>query len=121
MTIEEVRAWFVGHGGGITAGEQLFYERVAGVLEPSETPELRVMINREGAIGSALLTDSRLIHIGTNLLKGMQISTVRRSDITGVDLGGLIFGKLTIKHPGGVMVLDGAKGLAKQLMAALGY
>lgn len=121
MTIEEVRAWFVARGGSITSGEQLFYERVSAILEPDETLELRVMINCEGAIGSALLTNHRLIHIGTVILKGMQVKAIPRSDITGVELGGLVFGKLTVRHTGGVMKFDGAKGLAKQLMVALGY
>lgn len=121
MTIEEVRAWFVGRGWGITAADQLFYERLAGVMEPGETPELRLMLNCENAIGSAILTDRRLIHIGTDLLKGMRVTAIPRSDITGVSLGGLVLAKLTVKHAGGTTTFGGSKVFAKQLVAALGF
>lgn len=121
MSVEEARAWFVARGGGITPGEQLFYERVAAILEPGETLESRVLINCESAIGSALVTDRRLVHIGNVVLKGMQVKAVARADITSVELGGLIFGKLTIKHANGTLKLDGAKELAKQFKSAIGY
>lgn len=121
MTIEEVRAWFVGRGWGIAAGQQLFYERLATILEPGESIEFAVQLNCENAIGYAVLTDRRLVHVGNNIMTGMAIQTVPRADIQGASLGGLVLAKLTIKHTGGTITFKGGKPQAKQLVAALGY
>lgn len=121
MTIEEVRAWFVGRGWGIAPLNQLFYERLAGILEPGESIELGVPINCENAIGNAVLTDRRLIHIGTNIVTGMVIKSIPRAGIKGASFGGLVVGKLTVKHEGGSTDYKGGKPQAKQLMTALGF
>lgn len=121
MTIEEVRAWFVGRGWGIAPADQLFYERLAGVLEEGEVPQLGVLITCDNAIGHAVLTNSRLVHIGTNIVTGMQVKAIPRADIQGASSGGLVLGRVTVKHTGGVTTFKGGKPQAKQLMAALGY
>lgn len=83
--------------------------------------EFGAQISCEGAIGHTVLTDRRLVHIGTNLITGMQIKTIPKADIQSASYGGLILGKVTVKHAGGVTTLSGGKPQAKQLMAALGY
>lgn len=121
MTIEEVRAWFVGRGGGITPSDQLFYERLAAILEAGESIELSVPLNCNNAVGRAVLTDRRLVHVGSNILTGMAVAAINRADIQGASLNGLLLATLAVRHSGGTLKLSGPKAVAKQLMAALGY
>lgn len=122
MSIDEVRAWFVAHGGGITAGEQLLYERLAGQLAAGEALEQAMAVNCDGAMGHMVLTDQRLIHIGTNILKGMVVVSIPRADVTGFKIGGLLIHKGTVTHRGGKLKLMGAlKPQMRALAEALGY
>lgn len=122
MSIDEVRAWFVARGGGITAPEQLLYERLAGQLAPGEVLEVVTPVNCNNSLGHLALTDQRLIHIGGHVLKGMTIVSVPRADITGFKIAGFLLPKGTVTHKGGKMKLVG--GLKPQLRAIaqqLGY
>lgn len=120
MTIDEVRAWFVGRGWGITPGDQLFYERLATILEAGESIELAVPLNYNDAMGKTVLTDRRLIFVGNSIITGMVVESVNRADIQGASLNGLLITTLAVRHAGGTLKLSGSKAIAKQLMAALG-
>lgn len=121
MTIDEVRAWFVGRGGGIMPGDQLFYERLATILEADESIDGSVPLNCNNAVGRAVLTDRRLIFVGNSIITGMVVESVKRADIQGASLSGLLITTLAVRHTGGALKLSGSKAIAKQLMAALGY
>lgn len=122
MTIDETRAWFVARGWGITGADQLFYERLAGILEEGEAPEMAVAAICENAVGHAVLTDRRLLHVGGHIIKGLAVAAVNRTDILGVKLGGLVLGKVTVKRKGPSLVLGNIpKPQAKALVKALGY
>lgn len=119
MTIDEVRAWCVARGGGISAADQLFYERLAGILEPGEVLEGRFLLSCEDALGSAVLTDHRFIHIGSSIMHGMVIREVPRPGIQAAKAGGLFVSNVTVKHAGGSWKLAGSKAETERLRVAL--
>lgn len=119
MSIDEVRAWFVERGGGISEADRLLYERVAGQLEPGETLELTTPLACNNLAGQLVLTDRRVIHIGRHML-GMKVESATRAAVTGVKSGGLLLPNVTITHKGGKMKLvGGLKPQVQALVAAL--
>lgn len=119
MSIDEVRAWFVARGYEIGAEARLLYERVAGQLAPDETLELEAAMTCNNMAGYLVLTDQRLIHIGTNIM-GMKITTIARSDVTSVEKSGLLIPGMLVIHRGGyVRFGGGSKPKVQALMAAL--
>ncbi|MBP9201818.1 MAG: hypothetical protein KBF47_17510 [Gemmatimonadales bacterium] len=120
MSIDEVRAWFVARGHGISADERLLYERVAGLLAPGEALELESAMTCNNLPGNLVLTDQRIIHIGRHML-GMKVTEVARSDVTKAKRGGLLIPGIVVEHRDGkVKFAGGLKPQAAALLAALG-
>lgn len=122
MSIEEVRSWFVARGCGFSPAEQLFYERLAGLLRQDERPEDTTLLRCEDVIGRLVLTDRRLLHIGDHPKRGMVVTTVPRADVTGIKVTGLLIPRVTISHREGTLHLAGSsKAWVAGMVQALGY
>ena len=120
MDIDQVRAWFIAHGHGITAADRLLYERIAGQLAPGEVLELTTPATCNNLVGTLVLTDQRIIHIASHPL-GMTVTQTARHDVTSVKSGGLLVPKTTIQHKGGTMKLAGGlKPVLRAVVVALG-
>lgn len=121
MSIDEVRAWFVARGWGISGAEQLFYERLAGQLATGETLEQTETLLCGYASGQLVLTDQRIAHLSGPGSKSMAVTSVNRADVTSATVSGWLSPRTVIVHRGGKMKLaGGAKARVREIVAALG-
>jgi hypothetical protein len=121
VTKDEVRAWFVDQGWGIGERERLLHERLTGIMDEGEAPEL-VMVAMHGfRQGHAVLTTKRLVFLAP-AADGLTATQVDRAAVTGAKASGFLSARITIQHQGGTMKLVNVpRAVATRMVKALGY